>query len=149
MAVPIGHFSVGVLPGLAVWVACLVKAGSQPVRRWVLYVPIAMVICGLWSMVPDFPKALGGVGVMDEGLALKLEWAQDSAWDLCFFHYSLDRMAGAPEGSFRRWVWRTSRYWGLAIFIVSFGAVVTGYLLELAKRGALPRVSGRARTAEG
>lgn len=143
MAVPVGHFSVGLLPGLVVWAACLLKSGTRPVRRWVLYLPVVMLLCGVWSMMPDFPKLLGGLGLMEGGSDTKLEWARDPAWNVCFFHYSIDMLATEPDGSLGKWLWDTSPFWGIGIFVVSFAAVVLGYLLELAKRGGLPGVEGR------
>lgn len=139
MPAPIAHFAVGTSPGLVVWLICLVGSRARPMRRWMLYVPLAMGLCGVAAMLPDLPQALAAFGIVERYLETKMAW-QHSWWaNLCFLHGWLDSLETHPDGSFARRFVDAGEVWGAIMFLAAFGMMTVGYLCELAKRNALPR----------
>lgn len=81
------HLLIGA--GIPISVALMVYALRRRASiRFLLIVPLAAVVGGVWAVVPDIPRLLGRQ-------ALYQRLHSSACTDVFFWHYSIDRMEDA------------------------------------------------------
>jgi hypothetical protein len=72
------------LPFLAC-AALYLRAGGRASNRLLMLGPLVILVCSVWAIAPDIPRALG-----QPELAWRL--TKDPRMDWFFFHYSIDKV---------------------------------------------------------
>jgi len=132
------------LPGFLAAAVGFVRSKGRPVPTWVLYMPLVMMVCGVWALAPDFPQLAGLVGKRD-ALDVKMRWQRSPVANVCFLHGWLDSLETRPDGSVARAFLDPGEVWGCALLVIMLFGITLGYLASLARLGALPRPPHRER----
>jgi hypothetical protein len=108
--VPVAHFAVGMLLPFVVTAALLPTK-----RRWLIYAPVVITLCGLWSLVPDIPVYFARKFHGDE-----MRWfVHEKIGNLFFFHKALDHLG------------ETGGVWGLAMVVSMYVCIILGYVVYI------------------
>ncbi len=130
--VPVGHFAVGMLPPF------LITAALLPLKkRWLVYAPVVITLCGCWSLIPDIFVYYGRKMGRNE-----LRWLMhDKLGDLFFLHRTLDRLGGefygdppppvSPSGAPIPQHPQHGGVWGLALVVFMYTCIILGYVVYI------------------
>jgi hypothetical protein len=92
------HFAVGMVCGGAIWLLVLLV---RP--RWWLYMPLAMMVGGLWAEGPDLPgifKEFPSLAVADWIHGRQWREAMHAGWPNVFFFHGLIDKTGTGGGTY-------------------------------------------------
>lgn len=107
LAQPVAHFAVGMAVPFCAAATIWVLRPRRP-RPGFVYVPVIMLLCGCWALVP---KALGAVSPgVNRVLTIPV------FGDIFFFHALLTRTGKGGDA------------WGMILLVMMWGCVVAGYL---------------------
>ena len=108
--VPVAHFAAGMVPPFVVTAALLPTK-----KRWLVYAPIVITLCGVWSLVPDIPVFFARKFHGDE-----LRWfMHERIGNLFFLHKALDQF-GEIGG-----------VWGLTLVVTMYFGMILAYVLYI------------------
>ena len=82
------HLFVGALFPFLIGLAWYLKAGRRASLRLLILVPLFMVLCATWAVLPDLPRTFGFTGY-DTDLSM------NPKIDIFFFHYTINRHESA------------------------------------------------------